>query len=46
MAEAEIRTERIDDVSLLADQQCKMDIPRVLDEVIHPCRVVYELELV
>lgn len=36
MAEAEIRTERVDDIPLLIYQQQKMGIPDVLNEVIHP----------
>lgn len=36
MAEAEIRTERADDIPLLIYQQQKMGIPDVLNEVIHP----------
>lgn len=36
MAEVEVRTERIDDVPLLVQQQVKMGIPDVLNEVISP----------
>lgn len=36
MAEIEIYTERVADVPLLVHQQCRMGIPAVLDEVIHP----------
>ncbi len=35
MAEAEIRTERVDDIPLLVYQQQKMGIPDVLNEAIH-----------
>ena len=36
MAEVEIQTERVDDISLLVHQQQRMGIPKVLDNVICP----------